>query len=249
MIEIKNVTKTYAGSAVHAVDHLNFEVKSGEIFGFLGPNGAGKSTTIKMMTGILTIDDGDILMDGVSVKSAPLEAKRKIGFVPDDHAVYEKLTGREYLHFLATVYRVSKEEEESRIADLAVRFGLTEALSDRISSYSHGMRQKIVVIGALIGNPKVWILDEPLTGLDPQSAYEMKQLMRAHAEAGNTVFFSSHVIDVVEKVCDRIGIIKKGKLIEVCTLDELRNKIGDETLEQYFLRVTAENGVKEGARS
>lgn len=236
MISINGVSKTY-GNDKKAVDNLTLEVKSGEIFGFLGPNGAGKSTTIKMLTGILKADCGTITVDGIDLSQEPIKAKSVIGYVPDNHETYETLTGYEYLHFLGVVYSVPKDVLQQRIDYYADMFKMKEALSDYISSYSHGMKQKIMVIGAMIHQPKVWILDEPLTGLDPQSAHDLKKLMREHADAGNTVFFSSHIIDVVEKVCDRIAIINHGKLVAVDTLDALRES-GEVSLEQLFLDVT-----------
>ena len=236
MISINGVSKTY-GNDKKAVDNLTLEVKSGEIFGFLGPNGAGKSTTIKMLTGILKADCGTISIDGIDVSQEPIKAKSLIGYVPDNHETYETLTGYEYLHFLGVVYSVPKDTLKQRIDYYADMFKMKEALSDYISSYSHGMKQKIMVIGAMIHQPKVWILDEPLTGLDPQSAHDLKTLMRQHADAGNTVFFSSHIIDVVEKVCDRIAIINHGRLVAVDTLEALRES-GEVSLEQLFLDVT-----------
>ena len=236
MISINGVSKTY-GNDKKAVDNLTLEVKSGEIFGFLGPNGAGKSTTIKMLTGILKADCGTISIDGIDISQEPIKAKSLIGYVPDNHETYETLTGYEYLHFLGVVYSVPKDMLKQRIDYYADMFKMKEALSDYISSYSHGMKQKIMVIGAMIHQPKVWILDEPLTGLDPQSAHDLKKLMRQHADAGNTVFFSSHIIDVVEKVCDRIAIINHGRLVAVDTLEALRES-GDVSLEQLFLDVT-----------
>ncbi len=236
MISINGVSKTY-GNDKKAVDNLTLEVKSGEIFGFLGPNGAGKSTTIKMLTGILKADCGTISIDGIDISQEPIKAKSLIGYVPDNHETYETLTGYEYLHFLGVVYSVPKDMLKQRIDYYADMFKMKEALSDYISSYSHGMKQKIMVIGAMIHQPKVWILDEPLTGLDPQSAHDLKKLMRQHADAGNTVFFSSHIIDVVEKVCDRIAIINHGRLVAVDTLEALRES-GEVSLEQLFLDVT-----------
>ena len=233
MISINGVSKTY-GNDKKAVDNLTLEVKSGEIFGFLGPNGAGKSTTIKMLTGILKADCGTISIDGIDISQEPIKAKSLIGYVPDNHETYETLTGYEYLHFLGVVYSVPKDMLKQRIDYYADMFKMKEALSDYISSYSHGMKQKIMVIGAMIHQPKVWILDEPLTGLDPQSAHDLKKLMRQHADAGNTVFFSSHIIDVVEKVCDRIAIINHGRLVAVDTLEALRES-GEVSLEQLFL--------------
>ncbi|MEG1923567.1 MAG: ABC transporter ATP-binding protein [Clostridia bacterium] len=239
MLKIENVTKSYAKSATVAVKDISLEVKRGEIFGFLGPNGAGKSTTIKMATGILKIDKGDIYIDGKSIKTNPIEAKMEMGYVSDNHAVYDKLTGWEYLSFICSVYKVEKAVGVERSERYAEMFGLTEALSSQIMTYSHGMKQKIAIIAAVIHNPKLLILDEPLTGLDPQSAYDLKKLMRAHADEGNTVFFSSHVIDVVEKICDRVGIIKEGKLVMVGSLEDIKSRDKDKSLEQIFLELTS----------
>jgi len=240
MIVLNNVSKSYGKSQIKAVDSLSLEIKDGEIFGFLGPNGAGKSTTIKMITGILTPNEGVIEVDGINIAEHPALAKSRIGFVPDNHETYETLKGIEYLNFIGTMYAVETNVLKARIAEYAEMFQLTNALPDMISSYSHGMKQKLMVIAALIHDPKVWILDEPLTGLDPQSAFQLKQLMRKHADAGNTVFFSSHVIDVVEKVCDRIGIINHGKLVAVDTLDNIRAD-KNVSLESLFLTITANN--------
>lgn len=239
MIKLNNVSKTYGKSDKPAVDNLSLEIKDGEIFGFLGPNGAGKSTTIKMLTGILTPDYGSIEINGVSMLDNPIEAKSLIGFVPDNHETYETLKGIEYLNFIGTMYGIDSENLQKRISEYAEMFNLTDALPNMISSYSHGMKQKLMVISALVHEPKVWILDEPLTGLDPQSAFQLKQLMRSYADKGNTVFFSSHVIDVVEKVCDRIAIINHGKLIAVDTLENIR-KDDSVSLESIFLTITAE---------
>lgn len=243
MIKLYNVSKTYAKSQTKAVEDLTLEIKAGEIFGFLGPNGAGKSTTIKMITGILTPDCGTIEIDGINVAEKPIAAKSLIGFVPDNHETYETLKGIEYLNFIGTMYSVDTATLKSRVEEYAKLFDLTGALPNVISSYSHGMKQKLMVIAALIHEPKVWILDEPLTGLDPQAAYQLKQLMRKQADMGNTVFFSSHVIDVVEKVCDRIGIINHGKLVAVDTLDNIRadSKV---SLESIFLTITSDGESK-----
>lgn len=243
MIRLNNVSKTYAKSQKKAVDGLSLEIKDGEIFGFLGPNGAGKSTTIKMITGILSPDEGTIEVDGVNLAENPIAVKSRIGFVPDNHETYETLKGIEYLNFLGTMYGVETGALKKRIAEYADAFQLTDALPNMISSYSHGMKQKLMVIAALIHEPKVWILDEPLTGLDPQSAFQLKQLMRKHADSGNTVFFSSHVIDVVEKVCDRIGIINHGRLVAVDTLDNIRQN-DSVSLESLFLTITADETAK-----
>ena len=243
MIRLYNVSKTYAKAATKAVDDLTLEIKAGEIFGFLGPNGAGKSTTIKMITGILAPDSGTIEIDGLNLADDPIAAKSVIGFVPDNHETYDTLKGIEYLNFIGTMYCVSNAALKGKIDEYAALFDMTDALGNMISSYSHGMKQKLSVIAALIHEPKVWILDEPLTGLDPQSAFQLKQLMRSHAEQGNTVFFSSHVIDVVEKVCDRIGIINHGKLVAVDTLDNIR-KSDKVSLESLFLTITADGERK-----
>lgn len=237
MIRLTHVSKTYAKSDVKAVDDISLEINDGEIFGFLGPNGAGKSTTIKMITGILTPSEGAIEVDGVNIADNPIAAKQQIGFVPDNHETYETLKGTEYLNFVGAMYGVNGETLATRIRHYADVFELTDALPNLISSYSHGMKQKLMIIAALIHQPKVWILDEPMTGLDPQSAFKLKQLMREHADNGNTVFFSSHVIDVVEKVCDRIAIIDHGKIVAVDTLDSIRNN-PDVSLEDIFLTVT-----------
>lgn len=239
MISINNVSKTYGKSFTKAVDNLTLQINGGEIFGFLGPNGAGKSTTIKMLTGILSPDCGTITVDGISMTDNPTQAKSIIGYVPDNHEAYETLKGTEYLSFIGAMYGVSKSDLAERVAKYADMFELTQALPNYISSYSHGMKQKLMVIAALIHQPKVWILDEPLTGLDPQSAFKLKQLMREHADKGNTVFFSSHVIDVVEKVCDRIAIINKGKLVAVDTLDNIRQD-ASVSLESIFLSITTQ---------
>lgn len=243
MIEITNLTKRYNKSDKLAVNDLTLTVKAGEIFGFLGPNGAGKSTTIKCLTGILPFSDGHIKICGHDIKDEPLAAKNNIGFVPDNHATYEKLTGREYVNFMADIFNTPAEEKKQREERLIKDFDLEDAYDQQIKSYSHGMKQKICVIGALIHNPKVWVLDEPLTGLDPKSAFKLKELMRQHCDEGNTVFFSSHVLEVVEKVCDRVGIIANGQLIAVCTMAELKEKRKDLSLESFFLNITGESST------
>ena len=240
MLEIKNLTKSYGDSTVNAVEDLSLSLKAGEVYGFLGPNGAGKSTTIKSLVGIYPFQQGDILIDGVSIKTDPLAAKMKIGYVSDNHAVFERLTGREYVNHIANLYKVDPKDAEERTERLLDVFHLREAFYHPIKSYSHGMKQKISVIGALVHNPKLWVLDEPLTGLDPQSAYQLKKVMKQHAEAGNTVFFSSHILDVVENLCNRCCIIKKGKLQGVYDLREL--KASGESLEEIFMSVIGDIG-------
>lgn len=237
MLVISGVSKTYAKSTTKAVDSLSLEVKAGEIFGFLGPNGAGKSTTIKIVTGILLADCGEITVNNIRMSADKLGVKRCIGYVPDNHAVYDKLTGMEYINFMGNMYDVPLNLLKERSTSLLEKFSLSKSVNDQIKTYSHGMKQKISVIGALVSNPKLWILDEPLTGLDPQSAYELKVMMRKHADEGNTVFFSSHVIDVVEKVCDRVAIINEGKLNSIGTIEQLTNK-GAKSLENMFLEAT-----------
>ena len=238
MIQIKNLNKSYVKDK-KTIDNLNLEIKNGEIFGFLGPNGAGKTTTIKMITGILEIDEGDILLDNISIKENPIDAKKNFGFVPDSPDLFLKLKGIEYLNFLADIYKVSKNDRKEKIEKYSKMFDIYDNLNDRIQNYSHGMRQKIIIIGAMLHNPKNWVLDEPMTGLDPKSAHDLKSLMRQHANLGNTVFFSTHVLEVAEKLCDRIGIINKGKLIFVGTYEEMKKKFKeDASLEELFLEIT-----------
>ena len=239
MIEFKDVSKSYIKDK-KSVDSLNFSVQDGEIFGFLGPNGAGKTTTIKMITGILDIDvGGDILIDGKSIKSNPLEAKKQFGYIPDSPDMFLKLKGIEYLNFIADVYEISKEDRKERIENLAKKFKIYDGLDSRMESYSHGIRQKLMIISVLLHNPKNWILDEPMTGLDPKSAFDLKEMMKVHAKNGNTVFFSTHVLEVAEKLCDRIGIINKGKLLFVGTFEEMKSKLKENaSLEELFLEIT-----------
>ncbi len=241
MIEVINITKTYSGT-VKAVDDLSMTIKDGEIFGFLGPNGAGKTTTIKMITGILRPDSGSIRINGSDINETPLEAKMKFGFVPDDPNIFLRLKGIEYLNFMADMYDVPADERKKKIENLAERFEMSGALKDQIQSYSHGMRQKIVIMGVLIHNPPVWILDEPMTGLDPKSSFTLKEMMREHASGGNTVFFSTHVLEVAEKICDRVAIINKGKILFAGKLEEMREHFkNNQSFEKMFLELT-ENG-------
>jgi ABC-2 type transport system ATP-binding protein len=234
MIDIRDVSKTYGGR-IKAVDNITLSIEPGHIYGFLGPNGAGKTTTIKLITGIINPDSGTILVDGYDVSKDPLKAKKRIGFVPDDPNVFLRLKGIEYLSFLADIYEVGKEREKI-IFGLAERFEMTNALEDRIQSYSHGMKQKIVIMGAMLHKPSVWILDEPMTGLDPKSAFELKAMMREHADEGKTVFFSTHVLEVAEKVCDRVAVISAGKILFAGNIADLRS--GDDSLEKMFLEMT-----------
>ena len=240
MIQITNLTKKFGDFT--AVDDMNLAIEDGIIYGLLGPNGAGKSTTLKMMTGILKPTEGDIVINGSSIISDSMEAKKQIGYVSDSPDMFLAMKGSEYLAFIASTFKMGKQEAQEKSLSLAEEFDLKDSLNSYITDYSHGMRQKLFLIGALIHDPSVFILDEPMTGLDPSSMYKMKEIMRRHADAGNTVLFSTHVLDVAEKLCDRIGIINKGQLIFTGTLDELRDRRNEEgsSLEQLFLELTDE---------
>ncbi len=241
MLSIQGISKTYSGSQVKAVDNLDLKVQKGEIFGFLGPNGAGKTTTIKAVVGLLRPDTGRVVVDGVDVWASPIGAKKRIGFVPDTPELYDKLTGREYLSFIADVFEVPHEERDRRAGELLEMFALSDALRDLIQSYSHGMKQKLAVTAALMHRPSLLILDEPLTGLDPRSSHLFKEMMRRHCNEGKSVFFSTHVLEVAERLCDRIGIINKGRLVAVGTMDQLRQMAaGESSLESIFLELTRE---------
>ena len=238
MIKIENVTKEYV-KGKKSVDNINLEIKDGEIFGFLGPNGAGKTTTIKMITGILNSDNGKITIDGKDIEKEPLQAKKNFGYVPDSPDMFLRLKGIEYLNFMADIYEIPSQDRKNRIEELTKKFNIYDNLNSQIQSYSHGMRQKIVLCGALLHNPNNWILDEPMTGLDPKSSYDLKEMMREHAKAGKAVFFSTHVLEVAEKLCDRVGIINKGKLLFVGTFEEMKQKFKENTsLEELFLEIT-----------
>lgn len=237
MITLNNVSKSY-DNKVKAVDNASLTINDGEIFGFLGPNGAGKTTTIKMLTGILLPDSGEITINGLDIAKNPLEAKRQFGFVPDDPNVFLRLKGIEYLKFMADIYGIDSATRGERIEYLAKTLEMDTALNDKIQSYSHGMRQKMVIMGALLHNPSVWILDEPMTGLDPKSSFALKEMMKEHTTKGNTVFFSTHVLEVAEKLCDRIAIINKGKILFCGTIEELRNhRTENQSLEEMFLEM------------
>ena len=238
MISIKNISKSY-DKKNKIIDKINLEIKDGEIFGFLGPNGAGKTTTIKMITGILDIDEGDILINEKSIKTDPLEAKKEFGFVPDSPDMFLNLKGIEYLNFMADIYEVSLIEREEKIEELTKLFEINDVLNDKIQSYSHGMRQKIIIIGSLLHEPGNWIIDEPMTGLDPKSTYELKQIMKKITSQNKCVFFSTHILDVAEKLCDRVGIISKGKLLFVGTLEEMKKELKEnKSLEELYMEIT-----------
>lgn len=245
-IKISHFSKIYGKNKTKSVDDFSLEVYQGEIFGFLGHNGAGKSTVIKSLVGIQALTEGTIEVCGFDIEKNPLQAKLMIGYVPDNHAVYERLTGREYVSYIADLFLVSTEDRKTRLEKYIKMFGLEEAIDRQIKTYSHGMKQKISVIASLIHDPKVWILDEPLTGLDPTSAYQIKECMKEHAKAGNIVFFSSHIIEVVENICDRIAVIKKGKLVTIEDVKALKQK--GISLEQIYLQHVGGVNFVEGER-
>ncbi|MBR0133051.1 MAG: ABC transporter ATP-binding protein [Lachnospiraceae bacterium] len=240
MLSVNNLTKKF-GSDFTAVDNVSFTLESGKIAGFVGENGAGKTTTIKMMTGVLSPSSGSVLINGFDMAMDPIAAKKSIAYVPDNPDMFLKLRGIEFLSLMADIYGVGKEQRKARIDSLSVRFGIKDALGTRMSDYSHGMRQKLMIVSALIHEPPVWILDEPMTGLDPASAYELKQMMKEHAAAGNSVFFSTHVLEVAEELCDMILFIRKGKLVFSGSLEELKALYPTRTLEEIFLEM---NGTK-----
>ena len=231
---LKNFTKRYGKSDVYAVKDANLEVVGGEIYGFLGPNGAGKSTIIKSIVGIQTITSGSIEVCGYDVKTQSVQAKLQIGFVPDHYALYEKLTAREYINYIADLYEVSQQDRDERLNRFIKLFEFESAIDNPIKTYSHGMKQKVTIMSALIHNPKVWILDEPLTGLDPNSIFQVKECMKQHAKEGNIVFFSSHIIDVVERICDKIAIIRKGQI--QCVKDVHEMEQNGESLEAFYMQ-------------
>ena len=237
VIKIENVTRIF-GEDFIAVDNANMELTEGKIYGFLGPNGAGKTTTLKMLTGVLAPNKGTITINGFNINEQPIEAKKQFAFVSDDPDMFLKLKGIEFLRFVGKIYGVEELQLKQNIFKYAKLFEMETALEDQIESYSHGMRQKINIIAALIHEPKIWILDEPMTGLDPKSSFTLKQMMRDHADAGNIVLFSTHVLEVAEKVCDHVFIINKGKIIYDGAMESLKeNK--DESLENIFLELVS----------
>ncbi len=234
MLDIKNLTKTYAGGKT-AVNNLSLSVDAGDIFGFIGHNGAGKTTTIKCVVGIHDFDSGEIMIDGSSIKNDPIGCKRKLAYIPDNPDIYEYLTGIQYLNFIADIFELSKEDREKRIRLEAEDFELTSSLGDLVSSYSHGMKQKLALISALIHCPKLLILDEPFVGLDPTAALKLKNKMHELCEQGSAIFFSTHVLDVAEKLCNKVAIIKNGELVESGTMQEM---VGNRSLEDAFMEAT-----------
>lgn len=236
MIKAKNLSMIY-GNNFKAVDNLSFEIKPGEIVGFAGPNGAGKTTAIKMLTGILKPVEGSAEINGFDIVKDPIKAKESFAYVADNPDILLQLTGIEYINYIANLYKVPEEERYQRIDDLAERFGIKESLGIPMREYSHGMRQKTMVIAALVHNPPAWILDEPMTGLDPTAAFELKQMMKEHAAAGNAVLFSTHVLEVAEKLCDRIMIINHGQNLYQGTVEDLEAAHPGKDLEAIFIEM------------
>ncbi|QWQ38487.1 ABC transporter ATP-binding protein [Gemella sp. zg-570] len=235
MINIKNLTKKYSEKI--ALDSLNLEINDGEIFGLIGHNGAGKSTTIKSLVSVIEPTSGEIYFANKNLKNERLECKKEIYYVPDNPNMFLTMSALEYWLLIANVFELSKEEADERIKKYAGMFNMLSEQFSAIDSFSHGMRQKTFIIGALIANPKYWILDEPMTGLDPQASFDLKNLMKEHIQKGNTVLFSTHVLEVAENLCDRIGILSKGKLIFVGTISELREKYSGDSLENIYLNL------------
>ena len=232
MLQIEHFTKEYGNKI--AVNDLSLEIRSGEIFGFIGHNGAGKTTTIKAVAGILPFQKGEIRVDGISVRENPLECKKRMAYIPDNPDLYEFLSGIQYLNFIADIFQVPKQEREERIGKYGDLFGLTGDLGSTVSTYSHGMKQKLALIGALIHEPKLLLMDEPFVGLDPKAAHDLKMIMADICQKGGAIFFSTHVLEVAEKLCHKVAIIKEGKLAACGTMEEVK---GDESLEQVFLEL------------
>lgn len=237
MIEARSLTMIY-GNGHQATDEVSFTVKAGEIVGFAGPNGAGKTTVIKMLTGILKPTSGTAVINGFDINKDPINAKRSFAYIADNPDILIQLSGFEYLNFIADMYEIPEDIRKEKIGTLSERFGMKDVLTTQMREYSHGMRQKLMVISALIHNPPAWILDEPMIGLDPTAAFELKQMMREHANAGNAVLFSTHVLEVAEQLCDKILIINKGKIITEGTLEFLRLNNPGMTLEEIFVKLT-----------
>ncbi len=235
MLRIEHLTKTYGNTK--AVDDLTLHIQPGEIFGFIGHNGAGKSTTLKSAVGILPFDNGEITINGHSIKTDPVTCKKDLAYIPDNPDLYEFMSGIGYLNFIADIFGISSDDRQERIRRYADTFELTSSLAQPISAYSHGMKQKLALISALIHKPKLIIMDEPFVGLDPKASHLLKQMMREHCEKGGAIFFSTHVLEVAEKLCDKVAIIKQGKLVKVGTMEEVK---GDDSLEEVFLELEEE---------
>lgn len=241
MIEIKNFTKIY-NKEKRAVDNISFKVNDGEIFAFIGHNGAGKTTTLKSIVGILDFEEGDILINGKSIKKEPIACKMQMAYVPDNPDLYENMKAIDFINFICDMYEVPQNERKKRIEKYVNLFELQNNINDEISSFSHGMKQKVALIAALAHNPKVLIMDEPFVGLDPKAVFDMKKIMKDMCKEGKTIFFSTHILDVAEKLCNRVAIIKQGKIVKVGTMEEVK---GDESLEHVFLELDEENLNKE----
>lgn len=235
MLKIENLTKKYGEKK--AVDNLSLHIKSGEIYGFIGHNGAGKTTTLKSVVGILEFDGGEIYIDGKSIKTSPIECKKEFAYIPDNPDLYDFMTGIKYLNFIADIFGVGAEERRAKINEYADKFELTDDLAQPIAAYSHGMKQKLAIIAAWIHSPRLIIMDEPFVGLDPKASHILKGMMREVCESGGAIFFSTHVLEVAEKLCDKVAIIKDGKLIRSDTMEEVK---GDDSLEQVFLELEGE---------
>lgn len=242
ILEIKNYTKSYGGGK-KAADNVSLTVMSGDIYGFIGHNGAGKSTTIRAVVGVLDFTEGDIFIDGHSVKTESMECKKVTAYIPDNPDLYENLTGIQYLNFISDVFDIDEKTREERIKKYADMFEITNALGDQIGSYSHGMKQKIAIISALIHEPKLLVLDEPFVGLDPKASFTLKEVMKQMCERGTAIFFSTHVLDVAEKLCNKVAIIKQGKIISTGTMEEITE---GNTLEEAFLESEGVNVESEG---
>ncbi|MCL2342525.1 MAG: ABC transporter ATP-binding protein [Firmicutes bacterium] len=237
MLDIQNYRKTYPNGKV-AVDGLSLRVESGDILGFIGHNGAGKTTTIRAAVGVLAFDEGEILIDGHSIRQEPIRCKQILAYIPDEPTLYNHMTGTKYLNFVADMYRVPEKDREERVHRYAEQLEFLDSLNGLISSYSHGMKQKLAIISALIHAPKLLVLDEPFVGLDPKASFTLKEIMKEHCEQGMAVFFSSHVLETVEKLCNKIAIIKNGKLVRSGETAQVR---GDSSLEEVFLELTDDN--------
>ena len=241
MLQINNLTKIYGEKK--AVDNLSLHIKAGEMYAFIGHNGAGKTTTIKSVCGLLNFEAGEILIDGISIKENPIECKRKISYLPDNPDLYEFMSGIKYLNFIADIYGVDKKERAESIKKYGDMFGITSDLAQPVSAYSHGMKQKLALISALIHKPKLLIMDEPFVGLDPKASYLLKEEMKRICENGGAIFFSTHVLEVAEKICDKIAIIKDGKLVVSGNMDDVK---GNTSLENIFLELEGEGSFKVG---
>ena len=235
MLKIEHLTKTYGEKK--AVDDLSLHIRPGEIFGFIGHNGAGKSTTLKSAVGILGFDEGTITINGLKLSDEPVKCKKELAYIPDNPDLYEFMSGIKYLNFVADIFGISAAERQEKIRKYAAIFELTDDLAQPISAYSHGMKQKLALISAWIHDPKLIVMDEPFVGLDPKASHLLKEMMREHCDAGGAIFFSTHVLEVAEKLCDKVAIIKQGRLVKVGTMEEVK---GDDSLEEVFLELEAE---------